>query len=255
MACEMLYMVSTSTTKISILLFYRRLVSGSVSHTFLYSVYVAIAFVVAYFGVFFFAGFGQCRPISTIWMQGDYLWYLRNKDTLHCLDEGAMVLSSAAVSTFQDFLACGMPLVLFWQLRISTRQKVMLGAVFSVGFFLCICGILRIYYIDRLYYKTYDTTWEAQPAWLWLVVEANLAVICASAPALKVFFKHANESPASDYDVHHTPYDKRSKSSLNDMEPSMLEEGTSNGAGKINWKVSADKESDLISVASSRRQG
>jgi hypothetical protein len=109
-------------------------VSGSVSHTFLYVIYAAIAFVIAYFCVFFFAGFAQCRPISAIWMQGDYLWYLRNKDTLHCLPEGVMVLSSAAVSTLQDFLACGMPLILFWQLRIPTRQKVMLGAVFSIGF-------------------------------------------------------------------------------------------------------------------------
>jgi hypothetical protein len=33
-------------------------------------------------------------------------------------------------------------------------------------------------------------TWESQPAWLWLSIEAHLAVVCASAPALKTFFKH-----------------------------------------------------------------
>lgn len=33
-------------------------------------------------------------------------------------------------------------------------------------------------------------TWESHPAWLWLSIEAHLAVVCASAPALKTFFKH-----------------------------------------------------------------
>lgn len=36
-------------------------------------------------------------------------------------------------------------------------------------------------------------TWESYWAWVWLVVEANFAVICASAPALKTFFKHTFE--------------------------------------------------------------
>jgi hypothetical protein len=36
---------------------------------------------------------------------------------------------------------------------------------------------------------TYDVIWGAQPAWLWTGVEAHVAIICASAPALKVFFK------------------------------------------------------------------
>jgi hypothetical protein len=130
----MLYMVSTVTTKISILLFYRRLVAGSVSNTFLYFVYAVIAFVIAYFCIFFFAVFGLCRPMSAFWMQGDYFWWLEHKDSLHCLDEAVMLIVSAAVSAFQDFLACGMPLVLFWQLRIPRKQKFMLGAVFSVGF-------------------------------------------------------------------------------------------------------------------------
>lgn len=33
-------------------------------------------------------------------------------------------------------------------------------------------------------------TWESHPAWLWLSIEAHLAVVCASTPALKTFFKH-----------------------------------------------------------------
>jgi hypothetical protein len=42
-----------------------------------------------------------------------------------------------------------------------------------------------------IYYSTYDMTWESYPAWVWFAIEAHVAVMCASAPALKIFFKHA----------------------------------------------------------------
>lgn len=54
---------------------------------------------------------------------------------------------------------------------------------------LCITGVLRIIAIAHIYFGTYDVTWAAYHAWVWTAVEAHLAIICASAPALKVFFK------------------------------------------------------------------
>jgi hypothetical protein len=59
----------------------------------------------------------------------------------------------------------------------------------SVG----ICGIFRLIFIIKIYYRTYDMTWESYWAWVWFAVEAHCAVICASAPALKTFFKHTFE--------------------------------------------------------------
>jgi hypothetical protein len=48
---------------------------------------------------------------------------------------------------------------------------------------------MRTYYAIDLYYFTYDITWIAYYGWIWTTLEADLAVICASAPALKIFFK------------------------------------------------------------------
>jgi hypothetical protein len=53
----------------------------------------------------------------------------------------------------------------------------------------CICGVLRAYYAISIYYSTYDITWHAWYGWIWTALEAQLAVICACAPALKGFFK------------------------------------------------------------------
>ena len=54
---------------------------------------------------------------------------------------------------------------------------------------LCVAGILRFIYTYQLFFDTYDVTWVEYKVALWTVVEANIAVVCASAPALKVFFK------------------------------------------------------------------
>lgn len=47
---------------------------------------------------------------------------------------------------------------------------------------------MRVAYMYEIYYATYDTTWEASYVWSWTLAETHFAIICASAPALKLFF-------------------------------------------------------------------
>ncbi|KAF2673229.1 hypothetical protein BT63DRAFT_451264 [Microthyrium microscopicum] len=189
MALEALYMISTVTTKISILLFYRRLATGTISNSFLYCVYGSIGFVGLYFFVFWINLFVGCHPLEAYWMQVDLQWNALNMGKYQCFDEGLNVTIAAVFSVIQDCIACGLPTVLLWKTRVPQRQKVALGFVFGIGFFLCVCGVLRIVYTVPIYYTTYDMTWESYPAWVWFALESHLAIVCASAPALKLFFK------------------------------------------------------------------
>lgn len=164
---------------------------GAITTFFRTVVWASIAFVAAYAVVFLCTLFFGCSPINAFWQQVDLTWeatHIQNVD-YHCLNEPANLLAASSVSIFQDFLACGLPTMLFWKLQLPRRQKIALGAIFGVGFFLCITGVLRIYYIHKIFYETYDTTWAAEDVWIWTMVEAHLAIICASAPAIKVFFK------------------------------------------------------------------
>jgi hypothetical protein len=78
----------------------------------------------------------------------------------------------------------------------------------------CLCGILRTYYATYVYYctsphvlsssrklilcsDTYDITWYAYYGWIWTSLEASLGLICASAPALKLFFTRYFSTPGS----------------------------------------------------------
>lgn len=127
-------MVSTSTTKISILLFYRRLTSDTISLGFLRCVHAAIAFVVLYFVVFIIVLFMNCQPFHAYWRQVDLEWNILNESKYHCIDEEKDLVAAAVVSVIQDFIACGMPSILFWKLKMPRRQKFALAAIFGVGF-------------------------------------------------------------------------------------------------------------------------
>ena len=134
MAIEITYLVSTCTTKISILLFYRRL-GGTVSRKFRYCVYAAISFVVAYCLAYFIMSFWHCRPLNAYWNQGNAFWRLVHPDDWKCTDEGAQVVSACVISMVQDFVACLLPMALFARLRISRKQKLALAGIFGFGFF------------------------------------------------------------------------------------------------------------------------
>ncbi|KAK8234839.1 hypothetical protein IWZ00DRAFT_121561 [Phyllosticta capitalensis] len=185
-AIALLYVVGTGLTKVSILSFYRRL-GSEISPRYVIVVQAAIVFVVAYMITFTVAFCVGCRPINAFWRQLDPRWRATNE--YKCFDEAADVLAASAVSLVQDLLACGLPLLIMWQLSIPRRQKIALSGVFSLGSFLCVVGAIRIYYIYRVYFVTYDTTWAAGHVWIWTSVEACLGIACASAPALRLFFR------------------------------------------------------------------
>ncbi|KAF2728610.1 hypothetical protein EJ04DRAFT_449022 [Polyplosphaeria fusca] len=187
LAIEVLYLVATSLIKISILCFYRRLTSGVISRKFIYCVWISIAFVVAYAFVFIFVIIFSCTPIEGYWHLFDVSWRLTHD--LHCHNEAAEIVAVVVISTLQDFFLVCLPIFLVWNLRVPRRQKAALIGIFALGLFTCVCGILRMVYAIYVYYYTYDITWYAAYGWIWTAVEADLGVICASAPALKVFFR------------------------------------------------------------------
>ncbi|EKG10952.1 hypothetical protein MPH_11955 [Macrophomina phaseolina MS6] len=127
-AISFLYIWGTSLTKVSVLFFYWRL-TGSLSIPFLYAVYASILYVAAYLVAFTISLVFICRPISAYWMQVDFFWAAANAKEFRCIDEGATLIATNAISISQDFLACVMPAMLLWALHVSKRQKVAMGSL------------------------------------------------------------------------------------------------------------------------------
>ncbi|KAF2443184.1 hypothetical protein P171DRAFT_496523 [Karstenula rhodostoma CBS 690.94] len=176
-----------STRKISILSFYKRITTGSISKAFIYWTWGSIAFVIAYFFAFSLAIIFSCSPIEGYWYYYDITWRVTHE--LKCNDEGALTVSAVVIGTLLDFYLCALPVLLIWNVKISKRQKAALCGIFGFGLLTCLCGVMRAYYAITVYYTTYDITWYAWYGWVWTALEAQLGVMCACAPALKGFFK------------------------------------------------------------------
>ncbi|KAI9726795.1 MAG: hypothetical protein M1828_000651 [Chrysothrix sp. TS-e1954] len=208
-AIELQYVWATGLIKISILLFYNRLAAGILGQKFIWFVRILIAFVTGYIITFTFTLFFTTRPFNAFWNQVNPVWEANH--SYSAVSESSIILAASAFSIVQDFLVAGTPTLLFYRLQIPFKQKCALGAIFIIGFFLCIAGVLRIVYIRRIFFDTYDVTWQTQDVWAWTAVETLIGTIVASAPALKVLFRryfyvfaytYGSNSPSRRYSLH-----------------------------------------------------
>jgi hypothetical protein len=81
--------------------------------------------------------------------------------------------------------------------------------------------------IIETYYQSYDITWSAVTVWIWTGIEAHMAVIIASFPALNHFFRRAlKDSSISDRfkSLTHRQYGSRYGSGYNKTQSSTTDQ-------------------------------
>jgi hypothetical protein len=75
-----------------------------------------------------------CRPLNAYWMQVKPQWLEANQGKYSCYDEAAYIVWIAVFSMVTDFLACLLPMSLFFSLHMNWRRKAALAAIFGSGF-------------------------------------------------------------------------------------------------------------------------
>jgi hypothetical protein len=184
--CEWCYLTATCTVKISILLFYRRL-SVTFSKTFLIATWVGIVYNVLYFLTFAICLLTTFKPVNSYWLSFDPTWAATHKYSRG--PEDATLPASAALSVVGDFYSTVLPLMLIRFLDLPRRQNAALYPLFALGFLVVAAGVARTISLNRVLNKTYDNTWALWENWIWTVLELNFAILAASGPALKPFFR------------------------------------------------------------------
>ncbi|OBT72086.1 hypothetical protein VF21_09051 [Pseudogymnoascus sp. 05NY08] len=113
-----------------------------------------------------------------------------------------------------------LPMFLFLQLQMPKKDKYGLGAIFGVGFIVCICGIIRSVLVYHILYQSFDVTWLSHDVWAWTYVETNLLIICSAIPPMRVLFKqlvgHSKSHSASKIPVPN-PFHGRSPSNQSNL--------------------------------------
>lgn len=214
---EAFFLLGNACTKTSILLAYRRLSARSHSTWFIRLTWAAITFTLVYTVALGLELVFVCRPFVSYWMS----YSPEYKRKYKCGNEQIPIVFSAAASVLSDMYASVLPMLLIRTIRLSSRQRFGLYLLFSAGLFTAGIGTARLVFLVkvttnyRLGPHTHDITWYGWPMFVSAAicvlytyiltlrqaltdVEAHLAIICASLPALKALFQRYKISRVPD---------------------------------------------------------
>lgn len=175
MAGQTLFVLASSTVKMSILVSYFRIAPEK--SLFRKLVWGTFALVFAAFVVFLVALWVQCIPISSYWRL--------KADHRDCIPEGPPLMVQSTLNVVTDFMIYALPIPTLFSLSLPWGQRIGLAILFSVGGVIVVAGSFRAYWIHYTLFRTYDATWEGYQIWVWTAVETNVGVICGCIPALK----------------------------------------------------------------------
>ncbi|KAH7386900.1 hypothetical protein DE146DRAFT_186479 [Phaeosphaeria sp. MPI-PUGE-AT-0046c] len=94
---------------------------------------------------------------------------------------------NAAWCTAADFALALIPWKLIWGLQLRLRDKLGVGIAMSCGILAGVCAVVKGVYLMQLRKK--DFYYEGKDVTIWTVVETATAIVAASIPVLRVFFK------------------------------------------------------------------
>ncbi|GKT98067.1 integral membrane protein [Fusarium langsethiae] len=173
-----IYVLCGSLAKIALLIFYLRL---SPQRWFKIAIYSSMFFISGYTIGLFFAVMFACNPINKNWditVTGG-----------SCVNQPVLYFATAAVNIASDVILFVLPLPMVFKLQLPFKQKIGLMGIFTIGSLTVITSIVRISLLPGML-KSMDLSWVIAYPSIWIIVESNLIITCATMPTLRKFFKH-----------------------------------------------------------------
>ncbi|KAG4263644.1 hypothetical protein FPRO06_06168 [Fusarium proliferatum] len=174
-ASVIVYNVAMCLVKIGILLQYRRVFAIPILQAL---TFYGLVIMVAWTITIAFLNTLICVPVAKFWnsaLDG------------HCTDPLTVWYVMAGFNLVTDITVFCMPLPVIGSLNLPKKQKIMLLAIFSIGFLTCIISIIRIRTLKTAA-STKDPNWDNVDAAIWSFLEVTLAIISSCLPTLRPLF-------------------------------------------------------------------
>lgn len=125
----------------------------------------------------------QCSPVSYSWL----FWDGAHQGT--CIDRNAGTWAHACVNILLDLIILVVPLLQLRSLQTaySTRKRLQISIMFSIGIIVTIVSILRLRSLI-VFMRSHNFTYDNLGCAEWSVVEIHVGIICACLPSARVFF-------------------------------------------------------------------
>ncbi|KAI0202317.1 hypothetical protein F4808DRAFT_421182 [Astrocystis sublimbata] len=180
-------------TKLSFLLFYRRIfVIEPLSKTNIILVGMCV-FVFLWMWGFFFVFLFLCR--LDFWA----LWKTARAIIDHCIPDSYPNLAITITDTIADVAIVVIPTPLVWRLNLTLGKKIAITAVFLLGAITVAASLTRLVLTSKILVVGY--TDDVDPILLvtsfiyWGMVESGIAIFVASLPTLWIFSKGSSWKP------------------------------------------------------------
>ncbi|MCJ1240292.1 hypothetical protein MMC14_008292 [Varicellaria rhodocarpa] len=179
-------LLALGPTKLSVLLFYRRIFRGK---WFNIASWVLIGAVSAWTIAFFFSNLFICVPINSR-VSTQVLAITGSK----CVRTTKMFLAQSYADFSLDILILALPIPMIWNLHMARSRKVQVSLIFLLGAITTAASITRTWVqydvgkeFDR---KNPDTPSYLPPIVYWPLIEASLGVVAACLPTLRPIVQH-----------------------------------------------------------------
>ncbi|PCD33980.1 hypothetical protein FGRA07_09135 [Fusarium graminearum] len=179
MCTTLTYIPTTILSKLTLCFFYYRL---SPARWYQYSVYVTgIICTTSLVGIWFSVLFA-CKPIAAG-------WDVRLSVNATCINRPPIYITQAAFGCITDVMLLILPIPTVVGLQMSTRQKLGVLGLFAIGSITLITSVVRLVLLLPSLSNP-DQSWSLAEGCLWVIIEANLLIMCGSLPTLRVFLKN-----------------------------------------------------------------
>ncbi|KAI0532350.1 hypothetical protein GGR58DRAFT_490582 [Xylaria digitata] len=195
-AYTLLLPLALGCTKLSFLLFYRRIFAVSrLGKTSIFLIGMAVL-VFLWMWAFFFVFLFLCR--LNFWA----LWTTARAILDHCLSDTGPNFALAITDVITDVVILVTPIPLIWRLNLTLGKKIGISAVFLFGSITFAASLTRLILTARILEVGYSP--NADPILLvtsfiyWGMVESGIAVFVACLPTLWIFSKGSSWTPLLD---------------------------------------------------------
>ncbi|KAK4224229.1 hypothetical protein QBC38DRAFT_515462 [Podospora fimiseda] len=171
---------SVSLTKVSVGLFLLRLTP---SQKYRYFINGTIIFSILSAMGNFLTVFFQCQPLPLTW--GD-----PNVKDGKCMPAANLKFAAffnSSVAVLTDVTFALLPIPMLWNVQMNWRVKAAVAVILSLGLFAAISAIVKITFLEN-YGKHGDFLYDSSDLTIWTTIEICMAIIAASAPALRPLF-------------------------------------------------------------------